>query len=568
MRKLPLYAVPDLASPDLVSPQAPAPRPQRVVLLGPIQQEPLALQYLAAAVRQAGHEAHVVPYANRAGLEDALQATLRLEPDLVGLGIAFQNHIDEYLLFLQQLRARGYGGHLTAGGHVPTFCYRELLSDLPELDSVVRHDGEETLVEMLELLARGRPLTGLKGLVWRENGRIVAGPVRVAKAELDALPWPERSPVPYSVGGLTVDFIISARGCVGECNYCSIAAYTSEQQKRYRLRRPEAVAEEIAALHHERGARVIFIQDDLFVLPSEARTIERTERLSLALRARGVSDLVFWVKGRPETITPAVAQALQRMGVIHLFLGIESANAERLEYLGRSHQPADNERAIAACRAAGVMPSFNFMLFDPDSTLEDLDATLTLAEAHLDLSWNVCRTEIYSGTALRQRLEQEGRLRGDYRTYGYEMRDPRAEVLFRILRVSLNERAFSLDSLLNRLISLSFSRQLHEVYFPGAHTERLAARVRQLCVEARGDTVRAIREAATFVAQENVFDSNVVRRFAVSQALRVNAADAERRRQVEELWQHLQVRGLELMKRRGVRSFPRVQADFGIAAGS
>ena len=54
----------------------------------------------------------------------------------------------------------------------------------------------------------------------------------------------------------------------------------------------------------------------------------------------------------------------------------------------------------------------------------------------------------------------------------------------------------------------------------------------------------------------------------VSQALRVNAADAERRRQVEELWQHLQVRGLELMKRRGVRSFPRVQAGFGIAAGS
>lgn len=563
MRKLPLYVVPPAAAP-----LGPAPRPQRVVLLGPIQQEPLALQYLAAAVRQAGHEAHVVPYANRAGLDEALRATLRLEPDLVGLGIAFQSHIDEYLLFLQQLRARGFRGHLTAGGHVPTFCYQELLGDLPELDSVVRHDGEETLVEMLELLARGQPLAGLRGLVWRENGQIVVGPVRAAAADLDALPRPARSPVPYSVGGLTVDFIISARGCVGECNYCSIAAYTSEQKKRYRLRRPEAVAEEIAQLHHERGARVIFIQDDLFVLPSEARTIERTERLSEGLRARGVTDLVFWVKGRPETVTPSVAHALQRMGVIHLFLGIESANAERLEYLGRTHQPSDNEAAIAACRAAGIMPSFNFMLFDPDSTLEDLDATLRLAERHLDLSWNVCRTEIYSGTALRQRLEQEGRLRGDYRTYGYEMRDPRAEVLFRILRVSLNERALSLDSLLNRLISLSFSRQLHEVYFPGEATERLAARVRQLCVEARGDTVLAIREAATFVAQADVFDSKVVRRFAVSQALRVNAADAERRRQVEELWQHLQVRGLELMKRRGVRSFPRVQADFGIAAGS
>jgi radical SAM superfamily enzyme YgiQ (UPF0313 family) len=561
MRKLPLYQD-DVASGVITAGS------RRVVLLGPIQQEPLALQYLAAAVRQAGHEAHVVPYANRVGLDQALKATLALAPDLVGLGIAFQNHIDEYLLFIRELRARGFRGHLTAGGHVPTFCYRELLSDLPELDSVVRHDGEETLAEMLGLLASDQPVRGLKGLVWREGMEIVAGPTRTAAPDLDSLPWPERSPVPYTVGGLTVDFVITARGCVGECNYCSIAAYTSEQKKRYRLRRPEAVADEIAAVHHERGARVIFIQDDLFVLPSETKTIERTERLSEALRKNGVSDVAFWVKGRPETITPPVAQALARMGTIHLFLGIESAHAERLAYLGRTHQPSDNEAAIAACRAAGIMPSFNFMLFDPDSNLEDLEATLQLAERHLDLSWNVCRTEVYSGTALRQRLELEGRLRGDYRSYGYEMRDPRAEVLFRILRVSLDERALSLESLLNRLISLSFSRQLHEVYFPGETSAALATRVSELCVEARRDTVRAIREAAAFVAESDVHDANLVRRFAVAQALAVNRVDAERRRQVEELWQHLHLRGLALMKARGARSYPRVQADFGIAAGS
>jgi hypothetical protein len=81
------------------------------------------------------------------------------------------------------------------------------------------------------------------------------------------------------------------------------------------------------------------------------------------------------------------------------------------------------------------------------------------------LPWNVCRTEVYSGTALRDRLEAEGRLEGDYRSYGYRMRDSRAEVLFRIVRVSLHERALAIESLLNRLISLSFARQLDERYF-------------------------------------------------------------------------------------------------------
>jgi hypothetical protein len=106
------------------------------------------------------------------------------------------------------------------------------------------------------------------------------------------------------------------------------------------------------------------------------------------------------------------------------------------------------------------------------------------------------------------------------------------------------------------------------VYFPGETSAALARQVSELCVEARRDTVRAIREAAAFVAESDVHDANLVRRFAVAQALAVNRVDAQRRRQVEELWQHLHLRGLALMKARGARSYPRVQADFGIAAGS
>jgi hypothetical protein len=459
---------------------------------------------------------------------------------------------------------------VTAGGHVPTFCYEELLRDVPGLDSVVRHDGEETLSAMLDALGRGESPKGIPGLVWRDGDEIVVGPVRAAAHDLDSIAWPERSREPYSVGGLTVDFVITARGCVGECNYCSIAAYTSEQKKRYRLRKPEAVADEMARQYRERAARVFFVQDDLFVLPSEARSVERIQRFTQALAERAVSDAVFWVKGRPETVTPAVTRALREMGVIHLFLGVESANAERLAYLGRTHQPFHNTSAIAACRAENIVPSFNFMLFDPDSSIDDMEATLALAEANPDLPWNVCRTEVYSGTSLRDRLEGEGRLEGDYRSYGYRMLDARAEVLFRIIRVSLHERALEIESLLNRLISLSFARQLHERFFPGAETEKLSKRVVEIGVEARLDTVRVLREALDFVRTDDVRNAERVRRFAVAQALCANAADRERRRRTEELWQHLHLRGRLGMKRRGVvmPNEENLRRNFGVAAGS
>jgi radical SAM superfamily enzyme YgiQ (UPF0313 family) len=543
-------------------------RPQHAVLIGPVQQENLALQYLAASARKAGHTADVVAYGYRFELGSALEAALARRPDLIGLSIAFQNNVDDYLLLMKALRERGFTGHLTCGGHVATFCYPELLRDVPELDTVVRHDGEETFVEMLDALGAGREVRDITGLVWREGEEVIAGPTRHATNDIDALPWPGRSPRGYSVGGIPVEFVITARGCIGECNYCSIAAYTTEQQKRYRLRKPQAAAEEMAALYHQRNARVIFVQDDLFVLPSEKKTVERTHRIRAELDARGARDVVFWVKGRPETITPTVAEALRAMGTIHLFLGVESASAERLGYLGRTHEPTHNERAIAACRAADIVPSFNFMLFDPDSSLDDVEASLSLAERHLDLPWNVCRTEIYSGTALRDRLRAEGRLEGDYRSYGYTMKDLRAEMLFRILRISLHDRALAIESLLNRLISLSFARQLHGHYFPGEQSEKLSQRIMHVSVEARRDTVDAIREAAAFVRNVDVHDHANMRAFAVRQGLRIAAADAERRRATEELWQHLTLRGASLMARRGVFTPGDAYAGFGVAAGS
>ncbi len=486
----------------------------------------------------------------------------------MGLGIAFQNNIEDYLAFMHALRERGFAGHLTCGGHVPTFCYEELLCDVPGLDSVVRHDGEETIVELLDRLGKGESLHGIPGLVWREEERAVKGPLRPAARDLDALAPPSRSAEPYAVGGIIVDFMITARGCIGECNYCSIAAYTSEQQKRYRLREPQSVAARIAEQYHHRGARVMFIQDDLFVLPSEKKNVERAARFREELEKHGVGDVVFWVKGRPESITPTVCAALSEMGVIHMFLGVESASAERLDYLGRIHEPSHNERALASCRGASIVPSFNFMLFDPDCSIDDIDETLDLASKHLDLPWNVCRTEIYSGTALRERLAEEGRLEGDYRSYGYVMRDERAEVLFRILRISMHERALEIESLLNRLISLSFARQLHEHFFPGSHTDALARSVVELGVETRADTVEELRAALAFVRTENVHDEALVRRFAVSRALAVNARDRERRRRSEELWQHLNLRGATLMAKRGVGVPAGVRGGWAVAGGS
>ena len=56
----------------------------------------------------------------------------------------------------RQLRAAGVKSHFTIGGHYPSLCYEELLENFPEIDSVVRYEGEETLIELVDRLDAGR----------------------------------------------------------------------------------------------------------------------------------------------------------------------------------------------------------------------------------------------------------------------------------------------------------------------------------------------------------------------------------------------------------------------------
>jgi len=250
------------------------------------------------------------------------------------------------------------------------------------------------------------------------------------------------------------------------------------------------------------------------------------------------------------------------MGAIHMFLGVENASAKRLKYLGRTHLPLHNDSAIENCRAAGIVPSFNFMLFDPDCSLDDVATTLDMADRNPDLPWNVCRTEIYSGTQLRSRLEAEGRLEGDWRSWGYRMRDERAEVMFRILRVSLHERALAIDSLLNRLISLSFARQLHETFHPSPETTAMDRAITALGVAVRKDTVARLRATLEIVERGSIRDAKSMQRFAIDQALAIGARDMPWRIETEHLWDALNARGFLFGRKRGPRS------DFGVAASS
>ena len=147
------------------------------------------------------------------------------------------------------------------------------------------------------------------------------------------------------------------------------------------------------------------------------------------------------------------------------------------------------------------------------------------------------------------------------------MHDERAEVMFRILRVSLNERALAIDSVLNRLISLSFARQLHSHFLPSETTSELDRAVTELGIEVRRDTVARLREMRDLVASAPLRDARAMQRFAVEQGLAIGAQDMPLRARTEALWDHLHARGRLHARRRGLTP-GRGRSGFEVAAGS
>jgi anaerobic magnesium-protoporphyrin IX monomethyl ester cyclase len=515
-----------------------------VALVGPKLQENLGLEYLAAAVRAAGYQPRLIAYDTHTSAARVIAEILAHNPLVVGLSIAFQACLTDSLCLAEQLRSAGFAGHITCGGHVPTLEFAALLRDCPALDSAVRHDGEQTLVELLARLAQGKTLRGVAGLVWRDGDTLAVELPRAPIRDLDELPFPLRPEPPRQFAGVPMSFVIGSRGCVGTCAYCCIRAYTQAGSgPALRLRKPDAIGREIAKLTQRAPINAVFFEDDLFILPSATPTLDRMAAIGRSMAEHGAKPCAFWAKGQPDTLTPAIIEAAKALGIIHLFLGIENHVPERLRYLGRSHGPQHNSLALDLLRNMGMGVSFNLMLFDPDCSLEDVAVNLDFAAAHLELPWNICRTELYSGTELLRRVSAEGRLLGDYRSYGYVMRDPRAELMFRVLRACFRQRAFDATSLQNQVITLCYGVEMQQRLLGGTETDALAARIRELTVAVHRDTVDTLRNILDFAQRANIEDKQGARRYAVSLGLDVNARDLAWRRSCDELSRILSARG-------------------------
>jgi radical SAM superfamily enzyme YgiQ (UPF0313 family) len=229
-----------------------------VLLVGAELEENLALRYLGAALREAGHVPHYARFDHAGHAAAVREVAARVKPGIVGLSMTFQFRAKEFGALAGLLKDAGYRGHVTGGGHFPTFAFEACLETFSGLDSVVRHEGEQTIVELASALDKGggrTALAAIRGLAFRaDDGAVVVNEARPLAKDLDALPFPERFGEPQLHLGIPAAFLVGARGCFGHCTFCCIHAYLkSAGGPKYRMRSPTNVADEMMELRRKRG---------------------------------------------------------------------------------------------------------------------------------------------------------------------------------------------------------------------------------------------------------------------------------------------------------------------------
>lgn len=449
--------------PNCVGVRSNTPRqPARVVLVGYEDQDNLGLRYLASRLKAAGHETRIVAFGS--GARPVLDAVRALNPHVVGFSLIFQYMVPQFREVLLDLRRTGVRAHLTMGGHYASFEPGALLRDIPQLDSVVLFEGEDTLLALAERIANGQPWTDVAGIAYRTATGFAMSTSRPGRADLDDLPWPDRDDISYEQQKVPTASMLGSRGCAWACSFCSIITFYKGNGTRGRRRRdPVKVVDELEYLHRQRGVRIVLWQDDDFLAggPAAVRWAHAIAQESIR---RGLDEGLRWkISCRSDEVKRDSLEPLVSAGLTHVYLGVESGDSESLKHLNKRLTGDAHFRAREVLEELGLSFDFGFMLLEPWSTIATVRGNIQFLRAFVGdgaAPATFCRMLPYVGTAAETRLRSEGRLFENNLQADYNFLDPRLDTYYTWLLDTFGDRNFTPGGTLDLLRRLTFEVRL------------------------------------------------------------------------------------------------------------
>jgi len=335
---------------------------------------PLGALYLAASL-PTGWDAYLVDaYSPPFTIAETIGKIMEMHPDVLAISIPFSPQMAYMRDLSCGLRASLHDVFIIAGGPHVSFLAEKTLEEYPELNCVVRGEGEITLARLLEHFpfpkkGIGRSVAGIPGLAYRVQDKIFQTDDAGLVGDIDTLPFPDLTLIANR--DEYTPRVITSRGCVYDCTFCSSRNFWGA---RWRSHSPDRVVDEIERIIDLFGNKPVSIGDDNFAV-NRNRVLEICE----GIHARNLK-INFGISAHPDDLDVELIRILGAAGMDSIFLGIESGERKIREAIGKDFDEDNLMSTLVACRDSDVSIHASFMLGIPGENESDMQATLTYAD--------------------------------------------------------------------------------------------------------------------------------------------------------------------------------------------
>lgn len=357
---------------------------------------PMGLFNVLKSLRDAGYDAslHNLSHTPRAELAEALR---RLDAAAYLLSAFFGCHHEAYEL-ARTAKKISPAAPVVLGGPLSVLG-PAILARVPEIDFLIRGEGEEAGVALLDALFLGQSsAASVPGVVLRTPARVSETPPRLL-ADIDRCFFLPSEVMPHCHGVQPENFavLISSRGCPFRCAFCSS---TVLWQNRVRHHRVDLLLHYLHDLRAATGAIYFSLRDENFLVNRA-----HVQEFTTALRQ---SDLYYlWnAQGSPHLLDDDLARTLAGAGCDQIQMGIEAIPPRLLTLLNKQGSPPKIAAAISILRRQAIRP-FGYFIYGMDETEAEAAETLNFIRHSGLLDAVASPLALYPGTWLAQGVEPE-----------------------------------------------------------------------------------------------------------------------------------------------------------------
>jgi radical SAM superfamily enzyme YgiQ (UPF0313 family) len=390
----------------------------KILMISPIIDQPepdppIGLCYLQAYLDKMGFTKSKILYAYKS-YEKIEKKIREFEPDIVGISCFTEFRRSSFKL-AKMVKEINKNIKVVLGGPHATYMWKQIMENFSSVDFIVIGEGEITFFELVNALDKNLELKNIKGIAFRKDGEIIKTEPRPFIMNLDELPFPSYRDIDfdkYKMAKPPEYFekkkkapVVSSRGCVNDCNFCSTTQFWS---RRWRSRSPKNVVDEIEWLIKDYNISFFTFFDDIFTVNKE-RVIEICkEILNRELKIN------WYAETRVDSISTEMLEWMKKAGCFMLQFGVESGSEKILENMNKRITREQIINAFKMAKEVGLQREVLLMVGYPGETDKTLNETKELIDTIIPDMVVVSITKVLPSTKLYELAKQQGFINDDY----------------------------------------------------------------------------------------------------------------------------------------------------------